>query len=115
MVRSVHFRPALLAFAMLGITAGALGSGAAGADPIPQNVLDDNLRSCEQSCGATRPQAQCNAYCTCSVDSIEEKLTNAEYSAVNSAVVAHQPIPQGSQDKLQAIVNSCKAKSFPPS
>ncbi len=107
MVRLVHLRPALLALAMLGITAGVLR-----ADPIPQNVLDDNLKSCEQSCSAAKPQAQCTAYCTCSIDSIEEKLTNAEYSAVNSAVLARQPIPQSSQDKLQAIVTACKAKSF---
>jgi hypothetical protein len=89
-----------------------LGAGALRADPIPQNVLDDNLKSCAQSCSASKPQTQCNAYCTCSIDSIEEKFTNAEYAALNSAVVARQPIPQGSSDKLQAIVNACKAKSF---
>jgi len=111
MVRLVRpkFVRAMLVPAMFGVMAGA-----ALADPIPQNILDDNLKSCEQSCAAAgKPQNQCTAYCTCSVDSIEEKLTNAEYSAVNSAVLAKQPIPKSSQDKLQAIVNTCRARTFP--
>ncbi|HVZ01361.1 MAG TPA: hypothetical protein VHA35_17765 [Dongiaceae bacterium] len=108
MVRLVDLRPALLALAMLGIGAGALR-----ADPIPQNVLDDNLKSCSQSCTAAgKTPAQCSAYCTCSVDSIEEKFTSAEYSAMNAAIQSKQPIPKGSQDKLQAIVNACNAKTF---
>jgi hypothetical protein len=90
-----------------------MGAGALRADPIPQTVLDDNLKSCNQSCAASgKPQDKCTAYCTCSVDSIEEKFTDAEYSTMNSAVVAKQPIPKASQDKLQAIVSACNAKSF---
>ena len=102
------FRPALLATALLGLSAGTLW-----ADPIPQTVLDDNLKSCNQSCTAAgKTPAQCNAYCTCSVDSIEEKFTNAEYATMNTAIQSKQPIPKGSQDKLQAIVDSCKARTL---
>jgi len=108
-VRVAIFRPVLLAAALLSMSAVA-----ALADPIPQNVLDDNLKSCTQSCAAAgKPQDKCTAYCTCSVDSIEEKFTNAEYSAMNTAVQSKQPIPQASQDKLQAIVKACNAKTFP--
>jgi len=92
-----------------------LGATALRADPVPQTVLDDNLKSCTQSCAAAgRPADQCNAYCTCSVDSIEEKFTSAEYSTMNTAIQSKQPIPKGSQDKLQAIVDSCKAKTLKP-
>ena len=108
MVRLAVLRPALLAAALITLSAHALR-----ADPIPQNVLDDNLKSCNQSCvAAGKPQDKCTAYCACSVDSIEEKITNTEYSAMNSAVVAKQPIPKGSQDKLQGIVNTCNAQTF---
>ena len=47
MVRLAHLRPALLAIPVIVLSAGALR-----ADPIPQNVLDDNLKSCNQSCVA---------------------------------------------------------------
>jgi len=108
MVRLASHWPALLAFVMLGMTASAVR-----ADPIPQTVLDDNLKSCNQSCTAAgKPQGQCAAYCTCSVDSIEEKITNAEYATMNSAIQSKQPIPKSSQDKLQAIVSACNAKTF---
>jgi hypothetical protein len=108
MVRFADLRPALLAIPLIVATAAALR-----ADPIPQTVLDDNLKSCTQSCTAAgKAAAQCNAYCSCSVNSIEEKFTDAEYSAMNSAVQAKQPIPKGSQDKLQAIVNACNAQTF---
>src|SRR5882762_10335190 len=108
MVRLAVLRPALLAAALITLSANALR-----ADPIPQNVLDDNLKSCNQSCVASgKPQDKCTAYCTCSVDSIEEKFTDAEYSTMNSAVVAKQPIPKGSQDKLNAVVAACSAQTF---
>ena len=107
-LRLTIFRPVLLAIPALALSLGALR-----ADPIPQNVLDDNLKSCNQSCAAAgKPQDKCNAYCTCSVDSIEEKFTNAEYSAMNTAVQSKQPIAKSSQDKLQAIVKACNAKTF---
>jgi hypothetical protein len=110
LVRLPKFRPALLAIPMI-----VLGVGALRADPIPQNVLDDNMKSCNQSCTAAgKTQSQCNAYCTCSVDSIEEKFTSAEYSTMNTAIQSKQPIPQGAQDKLQGIVDSCKAKTLSP-
>jgi len=108
MLRLAHLRPALLAIPVIVLSAGALR-----ADPIPQNVLDDNLKSCNQSCiaGGTS-QEKCTAYCTCSVDSMEEKFTSAEYSTMNTAVQSKQPIPKGSRDKLQAIVDSCKAQTL---
>ncbi|MES1152478.1 MAG: hypothetical protein ABUL54_11315 [Dongia sp.] len=110
MVRLADLRPALLALPVILVSAGALG-----ADPVPQTVLDDNLKSCTQSCAAAgKSLDQCNAYCTCSVDSIEEKFTNAEYSTMNTAIQSKQPIPKASQDKLQAIVDSCKAKTLKP-
>jgi hypothetical protein len=108
MVRFADFRPALLAIPMILASAAALR-----ADPIPQTILDDNLRSCNASCVATgKPQNQCTAYCTCSVNSIEEKFTNAEYSTMNTAIQSKQPMPKGSQDKLQAIVDACKAQNL---
>ena len=92
-----------------------LGLGAAAqADPIAQNVLDNSYNSCSQSClAAGKPQANCTTYCDCSVNSIEEKFTGQEFEAMNSAVAAKQPVAKGSQDKLNAIVASCKAKAFP--
>jgi hypothetical protein len=108
MVRFADLRPALLAIPMI-----LAGAAALRADPVPQTVLDDNLKSCSQSCAASgKPQDKCVAYCTCSVNSMEEKFTNAEYSTMNSAVQAKQPIPKGSQDKLQAIVTACNAQTF---
>jgi hypothetical protein len=107
MVRLATLRPALLALPLI------LAGAAAWADPIPQTVLDDNLKSCNQSCTAAgKTPQQCNAYCTCSVDSIEEKFTNAEYSLMNTAIQSKQPIAKGSQDKLMAIVAACKAKTL---
>jgi hypothetical protein len=108
MVRLANLRPALLAIPLI-----VAGAGTLSADPIAQNILDNNLKSCEQSCTAAgKSQDQCNAYCTCSVDSIEEKFTAAEYATMNTAIQSKQPIPKGSQDKLQAIVNACNAKTF---
>jgi hypothetical protein len=109
LVRLAKFRPALLAIPMIVLGVGAF------ADPIPQNVLDDNMKSCNQSCTAAgKSQGQCSAYCTCSVDSIEEKFTSAEYSTMNTAIQSKQPIPQEARDKLQGIVDSCKAKTLKP-
>jgi hypothetical protein len=108
----MHVRPILLMGAVL-LAAGATG---ARADPIPQNMLDNSDQSCMQSCtSGGHAQDKCTAYCTCSVDSIEEKFTAQELTAVNSASVAgkplvDQPIPQGSKDKLIAIVNACGPK-----
>jgi hypothetical protein len=109
-LRLAQLRPAIAA----GLVLAGLGTTALRADPIPQNVLDANQKSCQQSCvAAGKPSAQCSAYCTCSTDSIEEKFSADEYAAMNNAIQAKQSIAKGSQDKLQAIVDSCKAKSFP--
>jgi hypothetical protein len=92
---------------------GLVAPAAAFADPIPQNVLDQSQQSCQRSCTtAGRPQDQCTAYCTCSVNSIEEKFSAAEYAAMNQAVLAKQPIAQASSDKLTAIVKSCGAQNL---
>ena len=96
---------------LLALAAGlALGIAAAAADPIPQTVLDQNTASCQQACvGAGKAPDKCTAYCSCSTNAIEEKFTAAEYDAVNRAVNAKQPIPQGSADKFNAIIKSCGA------
>ena len=110
-----QFRPGLLAAALLAPML-TLGAGALRADPIPQQVLDNSYNSCMQSCAAaSHPQDKCDAYCSCSVSSIEEKFTAQELNAVNTSTVAgksplDQPIPQGSKDKLVAIINACGPK-----
>jgi hypothetical protein len=101
--------------AALFLAAFVLAAGAAGlsADPVPQNVLDNSYNSCLQGCAAGHPQDKCTAYCSCSVDSIEEKFTAQEYQALNTVPgksVVEQPIPQGSKDKLVAIINACGPK-----
>ena len=107
-----------LAKLRLAATAGLIlvGIGSTGlrADPIPQNVLDNSYNSCGQSCvAAGKPQASCETYCDCSVNSIEEKFSAQEFNAMNSAVTSKLPVAKGSQDKLNAIVAACKAKAFP--
>ena len=104
---------AMLPFVLAAVV---LAAGAAGlrADPVPQNVLDNSYNSCLQGCAAGgHPQDKCTAYCSCSVDSIEEKFTAAEYQALSTVPgksVIEQPIPQGSKDKLVAIINACGPK-----
>jgi hypothetical protein len=111
-LRSTTIRPALLGASL--ILAACIG--AARADPVPQNVLDNSYQSCMQGCvSGSHPQDKCTAYCNCSVDSIEEKFTAQEFSAVNTTTVngksvMEQPIQQGSKDKLVAIVNACGPK-----
>jgi hypothetical protein len=112
MVRLVNFRPALLALPLL-----LLGAGALHADPIAQTVLDNSYNSCMQGCtsGGAHTKDKCDAYCSCSVSGVEEKFTAQEFNVVNTSTVAgkslaDQPIPQGSKDKLVAIVNACGPK-----
>jgi hypothetical protein len=109
-VMPIQIQPALL----VGAVILALGTTAARADPIPQNVLDNSYNSCGQSClAAGQTQDKCTTYCDCSVNSIEEKFTAQEFDAMNSAVTSKLPVSKGSQDKLNALVAACKAKAFP--
>lgn len=116
MAKAVRIAPVWIATARIAIALLLVCAGASGlrADPIPQNVLDNSHKSCMENCMSSGPSAgKCTAYCNCTVDSIEEEFTGAEFMAMNAAAATSRPADPSSQEKLTAIIDTCRAKTLP--
>jgi hypothetical protein len=80
------------------------------AEPIPQETLAADERSCVASCTQQGvPMATCSPYCDCFAKGLGQQFTLEEYTAVSAAAKANQPPPKDVVTRMSSIANTCKA------
>ena len=89
-----------------------LAAGAAGAEEIPQTLLDADYTQCHAACSQAKEESQCAVYCACITDSVQSEFTLEEYTPMALALAADQQADAASLSKLGGIAETCKNNSF---
>jgi hypothetical protein len=80
------------------------------AEPIPQETLIADQRSCVASCTQQGvPMATCTPYCECTFKQVGKQFSLEEYAAGRTAAEQNQPTPKALVDRMNAISKSCLA------
>jgi len=91
-----------------------LAAGPVVATEIPKEQLDNDFKSCMQTCTQNNDQSKCTGFCNCTNDGAKAQFSYEEYQKLaadlNSATLANQD----SLNKLKSIASSCKAKFLQP-
>jgi uncharacterized membrane protein len=84
------------------------------ATEIPKEQLDNDFKSCMQTCSQTYDQSKCTGFCGCTNEGAKAQFSYEEYQKLaadlNSAALANQD----SLNKLKSIASSCKVKFLQP-
>jgi hypothetical protein len=84
---------------------------AVNADPIPQEWLQNQHKSCLEACTKTGvAQDTCESNCTCYENETAKSFTSEEYMSVTDALANKQQPSQASIDKMTAIANKCRSQ-----
>ena len=100
-VRFLSFRAAIVLLTVL-------AAAAAQAEPIPQEYIAFERRTCNEACTRDGASAQlCARYCDCSIEKLKAEVTFEEYTATGQSAAEDKTPPAGVPDKLAAIATAC--------
>ena len=83
------------------------------AETIPQEYLEVDRKTCNQSCAAKgATQDFCARVCDCSLERVKRQVSLEEYMAVSTAMSQNQTPPAASMRKLADIATSCAQENM---
>jgi hypothetical protein len=78
------------------------------AEPIPQDWLAAQHKSCLQACtGGGKSSGACQTYCTCVDNGFSASLSKQEYIDVDTAVRNKQPLSEEVSAKIKNVTDRC--------
>jgi len=91
-----------------------VAAGPALATEIPKEQLDNDFKSCMETCSQTYDQSKCTDFCNCTNDQAKAQFTYEEYQKLAADLNAATQANPDSLNKLKSIGSSCKAKFLQP-
>lgn len=87
----------------------------ASAEEIPQDVLDNDYKLCQQDCASKNgTEERCKAFCSCMNEGTKSNFTYEEYQKLVSDLNAGQLADKSSVDKLKATAAQCSQQPAAP-